>query len=57
MAGLLKYFNHRCDMQKKDAGILPDPDGPLGKDIPSSSIGITNTHVRQVQQKASSDRL
>ena len=57
MAGLLKYFKCRCDMQKKDAGTLPDPDGPLSRDIPSSSIGIANTHVRQVQQKASSDRL
>ena len=57
MAGLLKYFKRRCDMQKKDAGTLPDPDGPLSKDIPSSSIGIANTHVLQVQQKASSDRL
>ena len=44
-------------MQKKDAGTLPDPDGPLSRDIPSSSIGIANTHVCQVQQKASSDRL
>ena len=35
MAGLLKYFNCRCDMQKKDAGTLPDPDGPLSKEIPS----------------------
>ena len=51
MAGLLKYFKRRCDMQKKDAGTLPDPDGPLSRDIPSSSIGIANSHVRQVQQK------
>ena len=44
-------------MQKKDAGTLPDPDGQLSRDIPSSSIGIANTHVHQVQQKTSSDRL
>ena len=43
MAGLLKYFKRRCDMQKKDAGTLPDPDGLLSRDIPSSSIGIANT--------------
>ena len=57
MAGLLKYFKRCYDMQKKDAGTLPDPDGSLCRDIPSSSIGIANTHVHQVQQKSSSNRL
>ena len=57
LGGLLKYFKRRCDMQKKDVGTLSDPDGPLSRNIPSSSIGIANTHVRKVQQKASSDRL
>ena len=52
MAGLLKYFKLA---QKKD-NTLPDPDGPLSRDIPSSSIGITNTRMRQVQQEASSER-
>ena len=52
MAELLKYFNRA---QHKDS-ILPDPDGPLSRDIPSPSIGITNTRVRQVQQEASSER-
>ena len=52
MAGLLKYFKRA---HKKDS-TLPDPDGPLSRDIPSSSIGITNTRVRQVQQEASSER-
>ena len=33
MAGLLKYFKRRCDMQKKDAGTLPDPESPLSRDI------------------------
>ena len=50
MAGLLKYFK-RFDTQKKEKlDTLPDPDGPLSKDIPSSSIGTTNSCVRQVQQ-------
>ena len=57
LGGLLKYFKCRCDMQKKDVGTLSDPDGPLSRNIPSPSIGIANTHVHQVQQKASSDRL
>ena len=52
MAGLLKYFKHT---RKKDS-TLPDPDGPLSRDIPSSSIGITNTRVRHVQREASSER-
>ena len=52
MAGFLKYFKRA---QEKDS-TLPDPDGPLGRGIPSSSIGITNAHVRQVQQEASSER-
>ena len=52
MAGLLKYFKRT---QKKDS-TLPDPDGPLSRDIPFSSIRITNTRVRQVQQEASSER-
>ena len=52
MAGLLKYFKRA---QEKDS-TLPDPDGSLSRDIPSSSIGITNTHMRQVQQEASSER-
>ena len=51
LAGLLKYFKRRCDMQKKDAGTLPDPDGPLSRDIPSSSIGIANTHVHKCNRK------
>ena len=60
MAGLLKYFKrevkHRCD--KTDGLDTPDPDGPLSRDIPSSTIGIMNTCVRQVQQlrEASSER-
>ena len=46
MAGLLKYFKRRYDTQKKEKlDTLPDPHGPLSKDI------ITNTHVRQVQQE------
>ena len=51
-AGLLKYFNHT---QKKD-GTLPDPDSPLSRDIPSSSVWINNTHLCQVQQEASNKR-
>ena len=52
MAGLLKYFKHRCSTQKKEKlDTLPDPHGPLSKDISSSSIKITNTRVRQVQQE------
>ena len=52
MAGLLKYFKRRCDTQKKEKlDTLPDPHGPLSKDIPSSSIGITNIRVHQVQQE------
>ena len=56
MAELLKYF--KCT-QKKDklyTGTLPDPDSPTSSEIPSSSIGITNTHMCQVQQEASSER-
>ena len=57
MAGLIKYFKHTQEKDKLDTGTLPD--GPLSRDdIPSSSIniGITNTRVCQVQQKASSER-
>ena len=53
MAGLLKYFKHTQKKDKLDTGTLPDPDGPLSRDIPSSSFGITNTRVRQ---EASSKR-
>ena len=57
MAGLLKYFKCRCDKgDKLNTGILPDPEGPLSRDIPSSSIGITDTRMCQVQQEASSER-
>ena len=62
MAGLLKYFKRErhCDTPKKEAEIrtyiLPDPNGPLSKDVSSSSIEITNAHVQQVQQKVSSKK-
>ena len=52
MVRLLKYFKCCCNTQKKEKfDTLPDPHGLLGKDIPSSSIGITNTRVHQVQQE------
>ena len=56
MAGLLKYFHHTQGKDKLDTGTLPDPDGPLSKDVSSSSTEITNTCVRQVQQEALSKR-
>ena len=62
MAGLLKYFKRErhCDMQKKEANIrtyiLPDQNGPLNKDVSSSSIENTNAHVQQVQRKALSEK-
>ena len=57
MAGSLKYFKWAQKKDKLDAVTLPDPDGPLSRDIPFSSIGITNTHNHQVQQEGSSKRL
>ena len=53
MAGLLKYFKrevkrHYDKTDGLDTGTLPDPDGPLSRDIPSSTIGMTNTCVRQI---------
>ena len=52
MAGLLKYFKRRCDTQKKEKlDTLPDPHGPLSKYIPSSSVGITNIRMHQLQQE------
>ena len=56
MAGLLKYFKCTQKKDKLDTRTLPDPDGPLSRDIPSSPSGITNTRIRQVQQEASSKR-
>ena len=37
MAGLLKYFKCTQKNYMLDTSTLPDPDGPLGRDIPSSS--------------------
>ena len=56
MAGLLKYFKHTQKKDMLDTNTLPHPDGLLSRDIPSSYFGITNTHVCQVQQEASSKR-
>ena len=56
MTRLLKYFKHLQKKDSVDTSTLPDPDGPLNRDVPSSSIGITNTHMHQMQQKVSSER-
>ena len=49
MAGLLKYFN----LHRRKTVLFQIQ---MARDIPSSSIGITNTCVHQVQQEASSER-
>ena len=36
MEGLLIYFKHTQKKDKLDTGTLPDPDGQLSRDIPSS---------------------
>ena len=41
---------------KLDTVTLTDSAGPLSRDVPSSSIAITNTHVYQVQQESSSKK-
>ena len=56
MAGLLKYFTRTQKKDKLDTSTLPDPGGPSSRDIPFSSIGVTNTHMHQVLQEASSER-
>ena len=59
MAGLLKsnwlkYFKRRCDTQRKEKlDTLPDPHGPLSKDIPSSSVGISYKYPRAPEEKKS----
>ena len=52
MAGLLNKCS--CDAQKMEK--LDDSDGPLSMQISSSSIGITDTCVHQVQQEISSKK-
>ena len=39
MAGLIKCFKHIQKKDKLDTSTLPDTDGPLSRDISSSSIG------------------
>ena len=46
--GLLNYFKHTQKKDRLDTNTLLDPDGPLSRDISSSSIRITNPHVCQV---------
>ena len=40
--GVAKLFQVRTEKDKLDTSTLPDPDGPLSRDISCSSIGITN---------------
>ena len=56
MARLLKDFKCTQMKDKLVTGTLKDSDGQLSRDTLSSSIGITNIQVRQVQQEASSER-
>ena len=55
MAGLLKYFKPKQRHEDNDDEVkpkgLPYPNGDLSKVVPSSSIGVTNTVVRQALEK------
>ena len=51
--GLLNYFKCTQKKDRLDTNALPDPDGPLSRDISCSSIGITNTHVHHVSAAGS----
>ena len=44
------------NQDRSDIGTLPDPNVPLGRDIPSSSIEITNTCVSPVHQAKDHER-
>ena len=60
MAGVLKYFKPKLhhkdhDDEGKPKG-LPDPNGDLSKVVPSSSIEVTNTVVRQALEKVRGPR-
>ena len=55
MVGLLKYFKPKQHHKDNDDEVklkgLPDPNGDLSKVVPSSSIEVTNTVVRQALEK------
>ena len=55
MVGLLKYFKPKQRHKDNDDEVklkgLPDPNGDLSKVVPSSSIEVTNTVVRQALEK------
>ena len=56
MPGLLKYFTCTQKKDKLDTSALSDPDGPLSRDIAFCAVGITNTHVYQVDVTGSIKR-
>ena len=55
MAGILKYFHHTNSSSHKDSdkeeSRLPDPNGELSKNIPSSLITVANAMVNEILEK------
>ena len=51
MMALLQYFK-KLNVDKSYPGNLPDPQGELSKEVPSSSISAANAEVAAVQSSA-----
>ena len=45
MSGILRYFHLVKEPSSSEAAGLPDPNGPLSKVIPSSTIAAANENI------------